>query len=167
MTQETVTLIAAVIAAVAAISAGFISWNVSNETLRKASQARLAEYRREWIENLRTNIAEYSSNRFQRYQHKSQYEAAKRAKDPETAKYHRNMMIECTGRQGQNHSYILLCLNPEEVEHANFEEVLRDTLNFDREKRKKYFEEDESTFEDYARRILKLEWDRLKKELAD
>ncbi len=139
----------ALIAFFGVVLSAVVSWITTWFTLKRAGSQKLAEYRKEWIEELRKKIASFVTVTFDR-------ELEKKTKkiDGPISEAERKMILD------QTHIYmeILMYLNPAEVSHRNLEERLAQmsemTTNYV-----------ENSIIPLSRAVLKTEWDRLKTEI--
>ena len=121
MTAETATLIAAGVAAVAAIIAAGVSTYTAYYQATRSSKLRLAEFRREWIENLRIRIATFSTLAGSQNSTSEEIENG----EPRKAK---NDLLTITKdlriKLLEEFYYIKLCLNLEEEDHKSLFELM-------------------------------------------
>ncbi|SCX29774.1 hypothetical protein [Agrobacterium rosae] len=164
MTPELVTLIAAAVAAVAAIAAAVVSGFGVYIQSRTVSKMKIAEYRREWVEELRRNIVEFIAGKVSAKEAKRLRDVARtKGDDNEANKQHENYLVAIQ-RMGKSYVFIRLCLNPNEELHVELENVLDLVQNgtdaeIDAGIKKLGF-----SLTEKSRQVLKAEWDRLKKE---
>jgi hypothetical protein len=64
MTDSNIAVTAAIIAAIAAIASACISALTSYSASKRSGVQKIAEFRKEWIENLRVHFAEFHSTYF-------------------------------------------------------------------------------------------------------
>jgi len=166
MSDAGVAATAAVIAACAAIASAVISALTSYAASRRSGVQKIAEFRKEWIENLRTHFAEFHSTCAEISVVVKQYDNARdnNAKDRIGEEMKAKM-----GRLSYLHNYIVLMLNPAEQLHQQMEEKLR-AMRLSLLKTTEHPQIvdqqplDLKAFSELARKILKAEWNRLKSE---
>jgi hypothetical protein len=143
---------------VAALSAAYFS----HRAIALQSKQRLAEFRKEWIENLRIHISEFAAASYSRAKAKERLVVYSSGKTKNTllAREWREKYMKFTEEVARHNSYIKLCLNDGEIEHAALIK-----------KMKQYVDEEYGAVKqgaklnDLARAVMKKEWDRLKAEL--
>jgi hypothetical protein len=168
MTDAQVAVTAAVIAACAAIASAGISALTSWSMSRRTGIQKIAEFRKEWIENLRIHFAEFHSIcvgltiGIRQYRRQKNEQERHRLSLEIKDKYERLHYL---------HNYILLMLNPSEELHQEMERKLRQIF-------KELTDNGENgdgpspessalnlqEYSQLARKILKAEWSRLKSE---
>jgi hypothetical protein len=168
MTDSNIAVTAAIIAAIAAIASACISALTSYSASKRSGVQKIAEFRKEWIENLRVHFAEFHSTYFRLALLVMKY---RRAKDAGQKHQFGEQMHDGFVRLQYLHNYIILMLNPAEELHQQMESRVRQMVT--------NLVEDEETdergastpnvsdlqsYSDLARKILKAEWNRLKSE---
>jgi hypothetical protein len=133
----------------------------SHRSLQLQRRQKLADYRRDWIEDLRSHLADFSAAAYRRRivweQYKSHKKAGKAAELPGLVVQY----IEYTEVLTRHDAHIRLSLNEDEAEHKE----LLDQLKLHKEKKYDEIEQSPAKFSSIARRVLKTEWERLKNEL--
>lgn len=153
--DDTVKVITLLLAGVAA----FISWL----NFRKSGSQKVAQFRKEWIENLRIHFAEFESTwyiiRVLRAENEktTDVDSKARIRNDLKAKYERFAYLR---------RYILLMLNPEENMHHQMEDRMKKMMERLREKNNEPEKEESDLpkFSVLSRKILKAEWKKLKSE---
>jgi hypothetical protein len=168
MSDANVAVTAAVIAACAAIATAVISALTSWSASRRSGIQKIAEFRKEWIENLRIHFAEYYSTCIAISLVIKQYVGAKDATNKDTIGEQMKVKYE---RLNYLHNYIVLMLNPAEELHQLMEDRLKvmfmslfETVEHPENNAANAEPLDVKSFSDLARKILKAEWNHLKSE---
>ena len=135
-------------------------------SVRRNAQSRIAEFRKEWIENLRGHLSEFSGLCLTL----TRIEIARRAN--EDSEHGTNSeLVKHFERLYSVQSYIILMLNENETLHQVLERKLKvmatNALDGKSEKAEADKEEtrDLPSFKTITRQVLKSEWDRLKNEI--
>lgn len=156
--DDAVKIVTLLLAGVAAL----ISWL----NFRKSGSQRIAQFRKEWIENLRVHFAEFESTwyiiRVLNAQLKIAIDDAigTKLREEKQAKYERIAYLR---------RYILLMLNPEEDLHQQMEDRMKAMMSKLTEAQKNENEPNQAEnelpkFSVLSRKILKAEWQKLKTE---
>lgn len=141
------------------IFAGFaalLSWL----NFRKSGSQKLAQFRKEWIENLRIHLAEYNSLRFRIHTTTQAIEHAKKTNKQRTAAL-TEKRDEALKRMGYVIAYIRLMMNEGEPLHDQLNEMISDHL----EKSFNIPEASRKKFITLCRKVLKTEWEKAKSEM--
>ena len=149
----------AVIAAISAVLSTVISAIILYLNRKAVSRQKIAEFRKEWIENLRQHLGEYVSVAYKRNVTNKAYDRA-RKNNPEEAHAEREELVRLNERFGYLHSYILMNLNPQEDAHLALEKRMKQILKFEKQTDSKT-----PGLVQLARDVMKKEWDRLKEEI--
>jgi hypothetical protein len=168
MTDSSVAVTAAIIAACAALASAGVSALTSWSMSRRSGVQKIAEFRKEWIENLRVNFAEFHSTCslltlvIKQYKAAKDFAAQERLGEEMKARYERLNYL---------HNYIVLMLNPSEELHQQMENRLKvmftslfPTVEHPEDATAVPSPLELRSFTDLARKILKAEWNRLKSE---
>ena len=148
--------------------AAFVGTILSNiiayRAVKSNGKQRIADYRKEWIENLRVQLAEFDNLSNQRavlQKMRSQLESNPIHQINEELKLE-NMKEFNTAfeRCRAVNSYVVLMLNPNEEDHKKLSGILGDLLSTMEPSAEKLFE-----LRHISQTVLKTEWDRLKIEL--
>ena len=156
MTAELILNIATLVAALAAAVTGI--WAV-----RRAGFQKLAEFRKEWIENLRLHLAEYLAMTYAVRALDQITDIDLQKNDPELAKLKINEYQTSLNRLVQLQSYITMMLNEDEDSHRSIIESMQLFTNSIRSGNSPEFNYAE--FEHNSRIALKSEWKRVKDEI--
>jgi len=116
----------------------------------RASKSRVAEFRKEWIEDLRIKLSEYISMTMEI---RVEFERSKKSDSDLLSEEILGLLHK------RLESYIKLSLNPDESEHSKLLNTIDVLSDPDSQ------ETSIPTIVDTARMVLKKEWDRLKSEI--
>jgi hypothetical protein len=137
---------------------------VSYKGFRQTKSQKLAEFRKDWIENLRSHFSEFGSLVFHA-------RALKRITDMHTENKEKDIenkadedYKETFVRLKYVHEYIRLMLNPSEDLHRQMDNLMQDLIDDTLENEPETPRENWPDFSDLARQILKTEWNRVKTE---
>ena len=138
-------------------AAALVSWL----GYKKSGSQKIAQFRKEWIENLRSHLAEYNSLRFQIITKRREFEKATKAGRGDRQRELRASIDASLQRLSYVLAYIRLMLNKGEPLH----DELLDLINQHTEKKYDLSREDRRSFSDKCRAVLKAEWEKAKSEM--
>ena len=142
---------------------------IAHKALRATGKQRIADFRQNWIENLRQHVSEFMVASY-----KSD-SAAKRlkvyttkARNVSQARVWRERKIEAEQEMIGHFSFVKLCLNPNERDHEQLLFSMTSMMNEEWivKAENNAFEKDVSV-NDAARAVLKREWERLKLDIKN
>jgi hypothetical protein len=145
---------------IAALSAAYFS----HRALAQQSKQRLAEFRKEWIENLRIQLAGFRASSYRRRTAKTNREFYKKSKNNDLTRMWNEKYMEFTEETARSYHYVLLCLNEGEAEHAALMARMKLHLEEKQEELDALTGTNAPEFLTLARAVLKKEWERLKSE---
>jgi hypothetical protein len=133
---------------------------------------KIAEFRKEWIENLRGHFAEFVTLQKRARLARAFRDRARKAEQQEKAEEFNSQYVELVEKLAYNRSYLSLMLNPKETQHQVMERKIQEMMDAALKPKKHDNLELETTqkktdlpkFRTIARSILKAEWDRVKRE---
>jgi hypothetical protein len=140
-----------------AAAAAYISWL----NFRKSGTQKLAHFRKEWIENLRTHMAEYNALRYKIAYYKIVIAAAEESDEHDKIAALRKERNNAFDRAAFVTYYIRLMLNMNEELHRELDTMVSDHI----EKGFDVPEADRTKFRAVCRKILKAEWEKTKSEM--
>ena len=149
MTESGISVLVAVIAAAAAVTSGILSNFFTYYQLKRSSQQRISEFRKDWIEDLRNKISEYLSLAYRRTHIKSQFDI-RHTFSPELWRATTEEMISTNEKFIFLTNYILLNLNRTESEHISLENKMEAIFKHDKKKI-----DQEPVFTELSRVVLK------------
>ncbi len=130
----------------------------SHRSLQIQRKQKLAEFRKEWIENLRTHLAEFTAATYRRATAKQRLEVySNKSKNIQLAREWREKYMQFTEEVARHNSYIILCLNGKEPEHEELIKKMQQYVDEQYELVKQ-----KPRIHELARAVLKKEWERLK-----
>lgn len=147
---------------IAALSAAYFS----HRTIALQGKQRLAEFRKEWIENLRIHLANYRAADFRRKNAKVNMAKFQKNQNKDQNTLWAERYLEFTEESSREFHYVSLCLNEGEPEHSALLVRMRAHQNEDEVEIKKLTDSKAPEFLELARAVLKKEWERLKTEFS-
>ena len=142
------------------IFAGFaaiVSWL----NFLKSGSQKVAQFRKEWIENLRTHLAEYNSLRFRIQWTTAEINSAIESKDEKKVFELRAINDEAFRRISYVIAYVRLMLNDGEPLHDDLNSLLTKHIDVEFD----VADDDRKKFMKLCRQILKAEWEKTKSEM--
>ena len=150
-----VTILSLIVAALAVVVGPMVSWKIAKRQIRSSLEASnkqiIAPMRQAWIDKLRELLAEFMSSTLHYW--------VAGFEDRKDKEYQRVALLE---------THIQLMLNPNEADHQRLELLIRRMVG-DLEKnlgQKSEYPNLHSEMSDLSRKILKREWDRVKKPMS-
>lgn len=161
MTEQVVTLVAASIAAFAAIVAALASLYSVYYQASRSSNLRLAEFRKEWIEDLRIKMSEFLSYTV---------DLGIRIENLKKKAGENDIIVdedffERSNRQGEAYAFIALSINADEKTHKELLELMGRMMGTKSSDIGALYEELGYNFIEKSKEVLKGEWNRLKREM--
>jgi hypothetical protein len=153
----------ALVASFTAFATSVWSNKIARDALKATGAQRLAEFRKEWVENLRLHIAEFHSLAFNRLvlstTNDDLGETAPSHRKVESINRNQKEISASLMRTSYLKSYIDLMLNPNEDEHKTLSSLLKEVAV------SRPSQENLRNLVVQSRLVLKSEWDRLKREI--
>ncbi len=141
---------------IAAFGTAIWSNVIAHRALRTSGEQKLAEFRKEWIENLRTHFAEFVAATYSRAAAQRRIDVFAK-KNVQLAREWREKYMQFTEEMQRHRSYIRLCLNLKEKAHETLIEMMEKYT-----KEKLDLASRDPELHELAQAAIKKEWDELK-----
>ncbi len=161
---------------IATLTLACVTIIVSLRSGAKQKNQKIAEFRKEWVEDLRSKLAEFDRSNTIIVIRAAERTRARKNKEETRVSELNSIISKCLDDQLYSARYVYLMLNQKEPQHAMLRRKMK-SMTYQSLKRLEIFERhkpaDESdfdasdlpSFEELSRSVLKLEWNRLKSEV--
>jgi hypothetical protein len=131
----------------------------THRTVQIQRKQKLAEFRKEWVENLRNKLADFRAANSRKQNAQRNIDNFKKEKNLEQLNFWSSKFLDYHEEVARAHSYIKLCLNIEEEDHRALVEKI------ERMSEGETNDDPTTGFHLLAAKVLKAEWKKVKNEL--